>query len=107
VPGDSHERLVAQQIVNFAPAGEAGLFDQATGGRRTAPVNALTRKSTKNTTNKTCAIQAAFAAMPEKPNTAAISATIKNVKAQFNMVWLLSPFLSPRCDLVRFVACRG
>jgi hypothetical protein len=84
---------------------EAAFFDQATGGRRTAPVNALTKKSTRNTTNKTCAIHAAFAAMPEKPNTAAMSATIKKVKAQFNM--MVAPFAvtSPRCDLVMALNC--
>src|SRR5262245_10863654 len=63
--------------------------NQATGGRRTAPVSALIRNSTKNTTNSTCAIHAAVPATPEKPNTAAISATIKKVRAQFNMIVIL------------------
>src|SRR5437588_9843076 len=61
-----------------------------TTGLRTAPVNRLTRNSTKNTTNRTLAIQAASAATTKKPNAPAISATIKKVKAQLNMVVLLS-----------------
>src|SRR5204863_7009852 len=61
-----------------------------TGGRRTAPVSMLTKNRTKNTTNSTFAIQAASAARKPKPNTAAISATIRKVRAQFNMILLLS-----------------
>jgi hypothetical protein len=69
-------------------------------GLRTAPVNRLTRNSTKNTTNSTLAIQAASAATTKKPNAPAIRAMTKNVKAQLNMIVLLSfERHEPGCEL--------
>src|SRR5690349_17171582 len=53
------------------------------------PVTRLTRNKMRNTTNKTCAIDAAVLASPKKPRAPAISATIRNVSAQPNMIHLL------------------
>ncbi len=41
---------------------------------------------TKKTKNKTLAIQAAVPAIPAKPNTPAIIATIKNMTAQLSII---------------------
>jgi hypothetical protein len=54
-------------------------------GRRIPPVKRLIKNNTMNTTNKTCAIHAEVPASPEKPNAAAMIATIRNIKAQYNM----------------------
>jgi hypothetical protein len=51
------------------------------------PVSRLIKKRMMNTTNSTCAIHADVPAMPENPVAAAISATTKNMSAQYNMTF--------------------
>lgn len=59
-----------------------------TGGRpRTARETMETRKRTRNTTNRICAIDDAVPATPLNPRAAAISATIRNVSAQPSMAF--------------------
>lgn len=63
-----------------------------TGGLpRNACTTAAIMKSTKNTTNNICAIPTDAAAIPPKPNTAAINATTKKVIAQPNIIF---PFVN-------------
>lgn len=50
------------------------------------PIMRDTRKSTKKIKNKIFAIEAAPAAMPPNPNTAAMIAMIRNMTVQRNMV---------------------
>ncbi len=50
------------------------------------PNNKLNTKSTKKTKNKILAIPAAPAAIPPKPNIAAMMATIKKITVQRNIV---------------------
>ena len=54
--------------------------------RRTSPAISESRKSTTKTKNKIFAMDAAPAAIPPKPKTAAMIATMKNASAQLNMI---------------------
>ncbi len=59
---------------------------------RFLPKSRLAPKSTKNTTNNICAMDAAPEAIPPNPKIAAIIAIIKKVTDQFNIiskVWLI------------------
>jgi hypothetical protein len=58
---------------------------------RRALESALTKSSTKNTTSKILAMEAANPARPKKPRYPAIIARIRNVKAQLNMAKYLKP----------------
>ncbi len=54
----------------------------------------VTRKTTRNTKNNTCAMVAAPAAIPVKPKIAATIATRKNTSAQYNIqVSFLNPLI--------------
>src|SRR5689334_18371169 len=53
--------------------------------RRMAPANRLTTNRTKAMTNRIWAIPAAVEAMPPNPNTAATSATIRNINDQYSI----------------------
>jgi hypothetical protein len=53
------------------------------------PSNKVTIKSTRKIKNRTLAIEAAPAAIPPKPNTAATMAIIKNITVQRNILFVL------------------
>src|ERR1700744_4263104 len=55
--------------------------------RRVKPAKRLSTKSTSAITNRICAIPAAVEAMPPKPNTAATSATKRNIRAQYSIAY--------------------
>jgi hypothetical protein len=62
---------------------------QVTHFRRIKPMTSDTRNSNMNMKNRILAISTAPAAMPVKPNSAAISAIMKNIMAYRNMMTLL------------------
>src|SRR5687767_8165795 len=66
---------------------------------RNPPATRLSTNRTRNTKNRILAMPAAPAAMPPKPNRAAINATTRNISAQYNMVLSSNRDEHPRPEL--------